>query len=257
MPMKTSLLFPDEPLGSAPRRRITLAAALLPLASIAQAPAAVVGSGKLQSEVRAVGGFEAVTLRGSMNVVLRQGQRVQVEVRADDNLLPLIETRVVTSSGLPTLQIGGKPGASYSTRNQIAVTVDLVSLKALILSGSGDMSCDALKAQALNVALSGSGNLKLAQLDAEALVIKVSGSGDAQLSGRAARVDAAVSGSGNLTAGALQADDVDVRLHGSGDAGVNARRTLKVAIAGSGDVTHSGGAAVTRSITGSGSLNKR
>src|SRR5260221_8311318 len=51
----------------------------------------VVGSGRVQSERRAVSAFQAIVLRGSMKLVLHQGAREGVELRADDNLLPLIE----------------------------------------------------------------------------------------------------------------------------------------------------------------------
>ena len=197
----------------------------------------MIGSGKVQTETRAVSGFQAVALRGAMNLVLRQGQREGVEIRADDNLLPLIETRLVDQSGLRTLAIDSKRGTSYSTRSEMTVTVDLIRLKALTISGSGDAFGDALKTDALKLVLSGSGSLKLRQFSAEALDIKVSGSGDVQVAGRAPRVD--------------------VVIAGSGDASVQARRALSVSIAGSGGVSHAGDATVKSSISGSGSVKRR
>ena len=59
-------------------------------------------------------------------------------MRADDNLLPLIETNVVERKGVPTLEIRTRRGASYSTRQPIVVSVGVVDLKALSLNGSGD-----------------------------------------------------------------------------------------------------------------------
>ncbi len=53
---------------------------------------------------------------------------------------------MVDRAGLPTLEIDSKSGTSYSTRSEMTVTVDLISLKALPISGSGDTSCERLKA---------------------------------------------------------------------------------------------------------------
>ncbi len=65
----------------------------------------VSGSGKLQTEARNVTGFQAIATHGSVKLVLRQGAREGLELHADDNILPLIETRVVDRSGVPTLEI--------------------------------------------------------------------------------------------------------------------------------------------------------
>src|SRR5260221_5086148 len=72
------------------------------------------GSGKVAAENRSVAPFRAIHVTGSMQLVLHQGGKETLEVRADDNLLPLIETAVVDSAGIPTLQIGSKMGTSFT-----------------------------------------------------------------------------------------------------------------------------------------------
>ena len=216
----------------------------------------VTGSGKLQTESRAVTGFQAITTHGSVNLVLRQGAREGVELRADDNILPLIETRVVDRGGVPTLEIGTKSGTSYSSRNPVVATIDLISLRALALAGSSDVACEALKSPALQVSVSGSGKLRLRQLDIDQLMVKVSGSGDVDFSGRATTLGLKIAGSGDANTRALEADDVAVSVAGSGDVTVNARKTLSVSVAGSGNVAYTGAAAVTSSVAGSGRVKK-
>ena len=216
----------------------------------------VTGSGTLQSETRAVSGFQAITAKGSVKLVLRQGAREGLELRADDNLLPLIETRVVDRGGVPTLEIGTKDGASYSSRNAVVATIDLVTLRTLVLAGSSDLVCEALKTPALQIRVSGSGNLKLHQLTVDELKLSVSGSGNAEFSGRATTVGLRIAGSGDADTRALEADDVAVSVAGSGDVTVNARKTLSVSVAGSGSVAYTGAAAVTSSIVGSGRVKK-
>lgn len=216
----------------------------------------VKGSGTLKTESRVVTGFQAVALRGSMNLVLRQGTREGIELRADDNILPLIETSVVDHGGVPTLEIGSKRGVSYSSQTPVVATIDLKTLTALTISGSGDVTCDSLKTAQLRIALSGSGNLRLQRLDTDALSSKVSGSGDQRFAGRATQAEFSVSGSGDIDAKALEADDVSVSVAGSGDASVTARKTLSVSIAGSGSVVYAGDPSLKTSVAGHGSIKK-
>lgn len=217
----------------------------------------IAGSGKLASESRAVNGFQAVALRGSMKLVLRQGTREGIELRADDNLLTLIETTVVDRRGVPTLELGFKKGADFSTRNPVVATIDLITLKALSISGSGDIVGDALKTPGLAVAITGSGNVRLKQLVADEVSAKVSGSGDIEFTGRTGKLGISISGSGDVKTRALEADDVSVSVAGSGDADVTARKTLTVSIAGVGNVNYTGDATVKSSIAGHGSVTKR
>ena len=217
----------------------------------------VVGSGKLQTETRNVIGFQGIALRSSMKLVLRQGAREGVELRADDNLLPLIETEVVDRNGVPTLELRMKRGTNVSTSSPIVATIDLVTLRALSISGSGEVVGDALKTPALAIAISGSGNVKLKQLATDELSAKVSGSGDLEFAGRSAKLAVSISGSGDVNTRALEADDVSVSVAGSGDANVTARKTLTISIAGNGNVTYAGDAAVKTSIAGHGNIRKQ
>lgn len=217
----------------------------------------VKGSGKVQTEKRSIGSFQAITLRGSMTVTLRQTGREALELRADDNILPLIETRVVDIGGVPTLEIGVRQGVSYSTRDDILVTVDLATLHALATSGSGDVIADGLKVNGLKLSMTGSGDIKLRRLSADDVSLKVQGSGDVTLDGRATKLGLSIAGSGDFEGRSLETEDVSVSIAGSGDASVNARKTLAVSIAGSGDVVYVGDAALKSSIAGSGSVSKR
>ena len=217
----------------------------------------VQGSGKLQTEVRAAGSFQAIELHASVNLVLRQGAREALELRADDNLLALVETRVVNRAGVPTLEIRMREHITYSSRNPITLTVDLVTLSSLSIRGSGNVSGDGLKAPSLKIAVAGSGDIKLQKLSLDEASLKISGSGNAQLAGKVARLSLSISGSGDINTRELEADQVSVRIAGSGDASVNAAKTLTVSIAGSGDVEYTGSATVKTSVAGSGSVKKR
>ena len=84
------------------RRLFTLGslAAALAFSSAAHAWGSerVTGTGDLATEARETGAFDGVALTGGFRVVIRQGGSHKLELRADRNLLPYIETRVVEGS---------------------------------------------------------------------------------------------------------------------------------------------------------------
>jgi hypothetical protein len=129
----------------------------------------VTGSGRLQTEHRAITGFRAIEVRGAMTLVVRQGPREGVDLRADDNLLPAIETRVVDRGGIATLEIGPRRGTSLQSRDPIVATVELTTLSALTVAGSAEVESDALKSPSLQLSISGSGNVRMRGLDAAEL----------------------------------------------------------------------------------------
>ena len=255
--------FSSRQADRARRRTLTLvtSGALTTIALMlapAAARATTVGSGKAATENRAVSSFQTISLRGSIDVVVHQGNSESVTVRADDNILPLVQTVVEGTGDTRTLRIQFKSGESVRTNTQVVVTVHVVKLEAIASSGSGDITIEALKTPTLTMSISGSSDAALKQLDTERLSISIAGSGDVKASGRAARLEVSIAGSGDVRTRELLAGDVSVSIAGSGDASVTAQRTISVAIAGSGDVEYGGGAVLAkRSIAGSGSVRQR
>lgn len=218
----------------------------------------VSGSGKLQTESRAVSGFEAVTLETSFRVVARQAGSEAVQIRADDNLLPLIETVVESRGDLPTLVIRWKRGTYIRNSGDIVVTVDAPRLRALSASGSGTIDAATLKSDRLRLVVSGSGDVRVQEALADDLEASIAGSGDVKAASKAARVRVSIAGSGDADLSGLNADEVKVSIAGSGDAQVTAQQALSVSIAGSGDVRYGGAVtAVKTSIVGSGDVRRR
>lgn len=233
-------------------RRPLLAAALFALALAAQA--STIGSGQPRTETRDASGFAAVAMRGDIDVVVRQAAKEAVQVSADDNLLPLLET--VVENGL--LRIEWKRGESIRTRAKTLVTVDVVKLTAVSLSGSGDLLVEPLKTPSLALSISGSSDAKLTQIETGQLKISISGSGDVLARGKATRLDVSIAGSGDVQARELAAEEASVSIAGSGDAKVTAAKTLAVSIAGSGDVEYGGGALLAKArVAGSGAIRQR
>ena len=111
------------------------------------------GSGIAVRQVRTVAPFTAVDLAGSNNVIIHVGRPQSVVVRADDNLIRHVTTRV--DSG--TLVIGST--GSYASKAAMSVTISVPALEALRLSGSGNVAAEDIHATRFTVSLSGSGNV--------------------------------------------------------------------------------------------------
>jgi len=222
------------------------------------AHAATEGSGKVVSETRAVSDFDAIAQSGDIDILVRQGAREGVQIQAEDNLLPLIETVVEQRSAGRTLMIRFRKGENIRSHKPVKVTVDVIHLTSVATAGSGDVVVEALKTPSLRLALSGASDAKLQGLTTEHFEIHISGSGDVAARGSATQLKLSIAGSGDADLADLTADDVSVRIAGSGDAKVTANKALSVSVAGSGDVSYGGAAtAVKTSVAGSGSIQRR
>lgn len=214
------------------------------------------GNGDVTTEARDPGAFDAIALSGGFNVVVRQASSNKVELKADRNLLPYIETRIVDSGKGRTLIIEPKKGYNIQTSTNPSFTLQMPSLRSVSVAGSGTVQVEAMKTGGVDASIAGSGDIRFAGLDAERLGMKVSGSGDIVAAGRCASASVSIAGSGDVKAADLVAEDVKVTIAGSGDAQVNATKKLNVSIAGSGDVKYAGSPEITSSIAGSGKVRQ-
>jgi len=213
-------------------------------------PDRIAGSDRLVHEVRAVSGVRGIELSGPIDLVIKQDANEKLTLHTDDNIAPLIETKV--QEGI--LRVGVRPGANFRTRHAIGVTVALAQLGALKVLGPGDVSCDGLDSDLLDITMGGSGEVRIDSMHAAATKVLLQGSGAVHLSGTSARQDYVIDGSGEVDADELVGRAVAVRVAGSGKARIWATESLSVDISGSGDVHYRGRPALSSSLHGSGHL---
>ena len=227
-----------------PRRHRTLAGALVLalIAVLVLATALVVllvrggsrssgvqGSGVAATQSRVLPGFSRLDLAGSASVTVVTGGRQSVAVRADNNLIRYVTTRVAAG----TLFIGTT--GSYTTRTPMSVEVSAPSLAAVTLSGSGEISVSGIKAPRLTVTLPGSGAL--------------------YASGTADRLDVTLGGSGLAQLSNLIARDARAVVAGSGLIRMNATASLNATVSGTGAIIYDGNPPhVTTNVTGTGAV---
>jgi hypothetical protein len=191
------------------------------------------GSGVPATQTRDVAAFNSVQLAGANNVVIRVGERRSVVVKADDNLLNRVTTEVKSGA----LVIGNTPG-NLTAKSPMSVDVNVPSLNALALTGSGNIIVSGIKTKRLTVTLSGSGNLFG--------------------NGTTTSLDITVSGFGNARFTQLDANNVHAVVSGSGTIFVTATKSLVASVPGSGTIVYAGNPQdVTKSVTGSGTITGR
>lgn len=241
--------------STAARRKLLLTAAAFTLATPAFAWSfggeTVNGSGKVRTEARQVGHFTGIEVSVPGDVELRLGASEGVSIESDDNILPLIETRVDGR----TLEIRTARRNLNLHPHTLRITVNAKEIDHINLAGSGSISADALRARNFKASVAGSGSIKARAIDGDNLSISIAGSGDMTADGGSMRqVKISIAGSGDVDIGKLKASEVKVNTSGSGNSTVWASSALDVSVAGSGDVNYYGEPRISRSVMGSGDV---
>jgi len=228
------------------------------------------GSGNIITQTVNVKNFDHVTLEASGDVYIEQGSTESLTIEADDNILPLLDTRVRGNE----LVLSMKPNSSINPSQTIVYRLTVKDLQGISVKGSGDFFVEPMESSSLNVSvwgsgdvhvdglaanqlsidLSGSGNIILDNMDVETVDTLLRGSGDITLAGKADTQIVSVSGSGNYIAGDLETDSAKIRIPGSADVTVWAKDQLTVDINGSGNIRYYGKPVVDQSGGGSGNL---
>ena len=117
----------------------------------------ITGSGLVVKELREVGNFQDVRLSTGARVVLRQGERVSVQVEAESNIAPLIGTYIEDGS----LVIDD--GRSFKS-SSAEVVVTIVRIGSIRTTRSVAVLAEALNTPTLTIAMGGSSVLNLRNL---------------------------------------------------------------------------------------------
>ncbi|MFG6467371.1 head GIN domain-containing protein [Roseateles sp. BYS87W] len=211
------------------------------------------GSGVKVEKVRALSTFTKLRIDGPLDVKLAQGSSDQATVVADDNVEPLVDTVVEGDA----LVVRLKRDAGFVTRSAPQVRVSARSLQSVAIQGSGDLTVDSFKGDALALSVVGSGDVRLGLLEVKDFSVSISGSGDVHVAGRADQQTWQLSGSGDVDARALSGRAAKVSLHGSGDVALGVTEQLDAQLSGSGDLSYAGRPQLRQSVSGSGEIHRR
>jgi hypothetical protein len=199
----------------------------------------IMGSGRKISEIRDLPDFHSIDFRGNGKILIGQGERQSVTIRADDNVMDKLRTEV--SDG--RLEIS----AEKWVVDESSVLYDIVvtDIREISISGMGEIEGrDTIGAEQLTLRLRGTGEITLA-LDAQRLMSTISGTGEMRLEGTAEEHDIDIKGVGELHAYDLAVRSARVVITGAGECKVNVIDDLTVDISGAGSVLYKGDPNVT------------
>ncbi len=184
---------------------------VLPAVLLLLVPGCIIGtpgSGVSKTEVREVEDFNSLSFGGSGEVTIRVGQEKSLVVTFDDNLIDMVETKVI--DGELIVRVNG----SYHSTLGLDIEIGVPELVAVSVSGVGDIEVLDMSGSRLEVTVSGVGEVKVIG-SVDELECRVSGVGDAELRQlKAKRVEVSVSGTGG--AEVFASESVDASASGVG-----------------------------------------
>jgi hypothetical protein len=206
-------------------------------------------------ERRAVGSFREIQLNAPASLVVRQGAREGLTVRADRRVVPHLETAVRGGR----LEIDLEDDRSWGRSDCIArttVEVTVVNLTALGVSGAGSVRIDGLKGKRLALGLSGAATVRLDRMALADLDLSISGAGKVQATGQATRQEVTISGTGQYEGEGLTSETAAISISGTGNARVLATRDLDATVSGVGSIQYLGNPRVRQQMSGMGKLGR-
>jgi len=196
--------------------------------------------------------LNGVDVSGSTKVYISRGERQQVEVRGQANILNELQTEV---NGDGTWEIGFD--RCLGSHETVEVYITVPELNQASIGGSGEIELrDVFQSRRFKSSVSGSGDVLL-RLATEELDARISGSGTIRAAGVTDVQDVSISGSGKYNAYDLSSRKADVCISGSGRAELAAEEELQADVSGSGRVYYAGNPRVSSQVSGSGKVIKR
>ena len=200
------------------------------------------GSGSISEEIHTFTGLTGVQLATIGELDIRLGDREELRISADDNLLQYFEA---VQDG-ETLRIGTRRGVRLRPSRPVRYTLTVRELEFIGLSSSGDATAPALTADRFEIRLSSSGDLSVDGIEASSLDVRIGSSGDLSMDDlRARSLTVRIGSSGDVRIGEGVVDSQDVRISSSGDYDGESVRSAKVTVR----LNSSGNAPVLVSVT--------
>lgn len=190
------------------------------------------GSGNSVTEERKLDYVSRIEIEGNFNVEISSGEVSSLKIEAEDNIIPLVETKVDDEK--LTVKMKEKITNLREIRIKIS-THDLVELES-----------------------DGKSNIKVKGLNTDDFELSSDGEGEITIEGKVDYLKVTMDGEGKLLAKDLLSKNANVNLYGEGKAEVNARKLLKAKVKGSGSVDYYGDPEeISIDTSKGGSVNKK
>jgi Putative auto-transporter adhesin, head GIN domain len=191
------------------------------------------GSGIVKTESREVAGFSSISSKSIGKITIQQTGKESLTITADDNILPLLESRVADK----VLYLTIIKDTNMNPTKPIEFVVEVKSLESLNIDGVGSVEVKDIQGKQLSISLDGVGSMTIA------------GSVDV--------LELDLSGVGSFQGENFKTKQATVRNSGVGSAVVNVSEQLDATVSGVGSIEYIGSPQVRESGRGVGSVKKR
>ncbi|MGO4292807.1 head GIN domain-containing protein [Chitinophaga sp. RAB17] len=211
------------------------------------------GSGHVVSETRSISALTDVEVSGDFEVHLKQAAVTALEIKAEDNIIGVVETGVRGN----TLYVRIRERTYIKNHLPIKVYIQSPIFQRLQFDGSGTAdNQDTIRSSLFKYEINGSGKGWLT-LTTTNLTTTINGSGDMVLKGNADTHNSEINGSGSIAGIDMEVQKANIAISGSGEHEAFVRQYLDVDISGSGEVHYKGEPIVVSNIVGSGKVVKQ
>jgi hypothetical protein len=231
---------------------VLLAMAVLVSACVVPVIAITVrGSGSVITENRTLKGFDQIQLSTLGKLEIMQGEEEGLEISAEGNLLPYINTTINGKK----LEIRTASNVTIEPTKELIYTLKVKNISEIINSNQGTIHASKLISEKLEIGISSSGDIDIGSLNATDLQVRISSIGNLNLAGAVTSQDVNISSRGNYNGGDLQSQTAVVRISSSGNAKIWVVIDLSVQISSSGNVDYFGSPRVISKTSSSGKVN--
>jgi hypothetical protein len=177
------------------------------------------GSGNVTTEKKQVTDFENLDISGVFNVILKQSDKADVTVEADDNL----QQYVIVENRNNTLYVKTKEKINIRGAKKTNIYISLVNISKLKNSLVGNLSTSGVIAlKNIDINTSAVGNTTL-NVKVDNLSLQISAVGNTDIEGSAPNCSITNSAVGNLDAAKLAVEKMTLKNSAVGNTTVNAK----------------------------------
>lgn len=258
-----------------------IACLLVTITGFARTTETVKGNGNVVTKRIAISDYNEISTVGVMEFVYVQSDAAPyLEVTIDENLLPLLKTKVDGKElkvGPKKIKENSPHGNSYNLKPTVfRVVTNSRELKELNVVSSGDFIFDSpLNVDKLEINMAGSGNILLkkktegnkieinlassgsvvaSDVDLNSIECSLAGSGTIEVAGKTNRAEYNLAASGSIKAFDCITEKTEGNIAGSGNIQAYAKSQLEANIVGSGNIYYKGHPTLSKNILGSGKL---
>ncbi|MCB0744472.1 MAG: DUF2807 domain-containing protein [Ignavibacteriae bacterium] len=195
-------------------KTILLIALIAALAFVSCGTPSIKGSGNVTTEERTIDYVSKVDITGNFSVEINCGETNTLKIEAEDNILPLIETKVEDE------KITIRELEKLTNLREIKIILSIHTLVELETNGKS--------------------NIIAKNINSDELDVSMDGEGEIQLEGKVDDLNISMDGEGKILAKDLQSKNAYVIVYGDGKSEIYARKSLKAKVKGEGVIDYYG-----------------